>query len=159
MSEKTTTAAIVIMGIFVLLLFGIVQDLNSMIHDNAETIDAMKVTTPDSRRIDVDSFIGTVLPIPKEIYYQDWVYVQENDDQWYDNDDVLLVYEDHSKRMVVVQFPDLLEDGYLYYNYEANVSNDWWQPMYNKRRNITFDQTFVDNFNDATSNGTIWREE
>jgi hypothetical protein len=159
MSKKTITATIVIMGIFILVLFGIVQDLNDRIYDNAEAIDAMKVTTPNSRHIDGGLFGGTVLPILKEIYYQDWVYVQENDDRWYDKDDVLLVYEDYSKGIVVVQFPDLLEDGHLYYDYEANVSNDWWQPMYNDRRSITFEQTFVDNFDDPASNDTIWREE
>lgn len=156
MREKTTACALVILGITVLILFGIVQDLGRTIDSNSKTIDALEAGVTDHHHIYNGSFFGTVLQIPKETYYQDWVYVQGVDDRAYDKDDVRRVYEDPDEEMVLIQFRYMLDDGCLYYGYEANVSDGWWQPNYNTRRSITFEQTLVDDFNETTSDDPVW---
>lgn len=157
MREKTTAAVLVILCIAVLILFVVVQDLNRMIDRNSKMVDSLEAGVTDHHHIYNSSFFGTVLQIPKEIYYQDWVYFQGVDGRVYDKDDVLLVYEDHSEEMVLIQFPDMLDEGYLYYSYEANVSNGWWQPKYNTRHSITFEQTLLDDFNETTSADSVWQ--
>ena len=157
MSKKTTAAIIIIVSIITLTVFGIVQDLNRTVDANSERIDTIENHISEYNSINDTLFFGTRLRIPKEIYYQDWVYFQSVDCRVYDKDDVMLVYGNHSEETVLVQFPHVLDDGYLYYNYEANVSNGWWKPNYNTRCNITFEQTLVDDFNETISDGSVWR--
>ena len=146
---------IILLGVAVLALLGYSHDLNRIADANSETMDDEEDGITGYYGIDSSLFVGTVLSIPKEIYYQDWVYVQDADSRVYQKGDVILLYTNHSAGTVLIRFPYPLDDGYLYYGYEANISNDWWQPHFNSRRNITFVQTILDDFT-TTNETSVW---
>ncbi len=103
-----------------------------------------------------DFLFGMVLPISKEIYYQDWVYIEKCGDA-YNKQNTKLIDSNHSKTDGLIKFPCIVDDGYLYYGEYSNHSNDddWYKIRFDKRRNITFNwsTTVLDNFSDVSESG------
>lgn len=100
------------------------------------------------------------ISIPKEIYYQDWIYVEKGG-SIYDKYNTKLIDDNYSESEILIQFPFIVDDGYIYYGKRAtNLDSDWYRTEFGKRRKITFNFSIdvLDDFNDG-QNLSEWSDK
>ena len=153
-AKAILSGLLLIVGALTIIQFMVVQDLNRMIGLQSETIALQQeiITDYHERYGDAAVLFGTQLLIPKEVHDQDWVYVEKGGST-YDRHNTKLIDTNHSE--VLIQFPSIIDDGFLYYDALTNYSDDdiWYQIRFDTRRSVTFNHSIhiLDNFSDANN--------
>jgi len=164
-SDKMKNMLLNILIVFIIILFiGLfVVELNDA-YNRGYRVGYNDGNVLTNEPINDDLYLGSVIPINKEVYLDEWILIFDDDSQ-YDKYNTKLITGNYTNSTVLIQLQfeyvgaDLPLNAYIYYNKSIN-NTGWYTPTYNYRRSInwSWNYTAYNNTLDELKDTGKWKQ-